>query len=190
MQKRRHQVLINIQHLEDKLLSQRKIAIYLQNLLASDILKYLQKRFGIEDIALVIFEYLNIEFCFDHFTHYPKIIKCMKCETVQRPTNDQVIYHFLKPIIIKKRRKREVTSYDRYSLQIDFHQDDYDFKRHLLQTISAYAHISYYHDNEYDDKVWWFIRIADGGLSTQYEIRNSLRHICDKQTYIDNRVSF
>ncbi len=148
---------------------------------------YLKTQFGIDELALIIFEYGNIEFCCQHLTHYPKIMRCIQCAKVPTPLTDQVIYHFKKPII-KKRRKTEVTFADRFFLQIDFHEDDYDFKHHLLETIASSAHISYYDNLESDNKDWWFIWVANCRGNKQYEIRNCLKHACDSTTFTESQI--
>ncbi len=142
----------------------------LQSVISSPIFIFLSQLLTMEDIALIIYEFLNITYCFSHKTHFPNDMEsCFKCITSQTTYYDKIIYKFHGPIL-KKRRKREVDANDAF-LQLNFHEDDQVFKRHLLDTISPHAHISIL-SNENISKQCYFVLIRNNCWNEFCEIRD------------------
>jgi len=93
----------------------------------------LLRAFVAHELALIIFNYLDLNYCPSHLTFFPtKLSKCLGC-IIEIPRQNQLIYEFSGPLKIKKRRSDGVVL-GRTEI-INFHKEDSDFKKHLLEMI-------------------------------------------------------
>ncbi len=106
---------------DDQIAEVEKIQKKMSNLWESPIFKICIVHF-IEDVAVVIFDYLNLEYCHKHQTHFPKhIVQCLGC--METPTYPNRFICEIGPLN-KKTTPEGVTI-------IDFHENDMDVKHHL-----------------------------------------------------------
>ncbi len=159
MQKRMEDALIKSVDFHKKAKFQDLLHHNLQSVLSSPIFIILRDLLIIENIALLIYEYLSISYCIEHKSHFPNVMEsCFACTKSQTLQYDTIIYKFHMPITQTK-RKREVNVNDQF-LQLIFHEDDQAFKIHLLETISADAHINLRLDKK-NPKNWYFVIIGN-----------------------------
>lgn len=102
--------------------SQKEIS----NLLASPIFQCINYHL-MENIALLVFTYSNLEYCEKHNTHFPKTMKqCIGCMTIDR-YNNTFICNLTGPLKTKK--------IENHTIIIDFHPNDSDIKYHFMNII-------------------------------------------------------
>ncbi len=84
----------------------------------------------VADVAMLIFDYLNLAYCHKHNTHFPKIIyRCLGC--LQTP-------HFSVPCFICPIGPLHTTEIPLESLKIvNFHEENADLKHHIKSLIDA-----------------------------------------------------
>ena len=151
----------------------QSIVKYLEKLLNSPIFMFLKDLLK-ENIAEIVYDYLDIEFCNLHNTHFPKDMRtCFKCTISHSTYYDQTIYQFRGPLV-KKKRRREVDAFDRF-IQIDFDEEDSYFKTHLLEQLSPDARIaidiSHTTSVICNTKVWYFVWVGNC-WNNDFVIRN------------------
>ncbi len=121
------------QKLDDAIVNAERLQKTLLALLSSPIFQFIHTHL-MEDVAMLVFNYLDLEYCCKHQTHFPKIIKeCVGC--MKMPQNDSFLYDLTHPPKIKNYTNPKRTEI------IDFHSDDNDFKHHLIRILSLlHAH--------------------------------------------------